>query len=94
VMGMTQNKAYIAYTYGESISGIILNVLMIISGVGLLRMSQWGACELFCVSVGGNETCWSQLRAWAGSRSSKMMAKWFNASLQFRIGIVHFLDAS
>ena len=23
-----------------------------------------------------------------------MMAKWFNACLQFRIGIVHFLDAS
>jgi hypothetical protein len=44
-MGITQNKTYIAYTYGESISGIILNVLMIISGVGLLRMSQW-ACTL------------------------------------------------
>jgi hypothetical protein len=34
----------------------------------------------------------AQLRA--GSRFSKMIAKWFNASLQFRIGIVHFLDAS
>jgi hypothetical protein len=44
-MGLTHNKTYIAYTYVESISSIILNVLMIISGVGLLRLSQW-ACTL------------------------------------------------
>ena len=30
----------------------------------------------------------------SGIRSSNMMAKWFNADFQLRIGIVHFFDAS
>ena len=29
-----------------------------------------------------------------GKRSSKRIAKWFNAAFQLRMGIVHFLDAS
>jgi hypothetical protein len=30
------------YTFSELISGMILNVLMVISGVGLLRLAEWG----------------------------------------------------
>jgi len=41
-MGMTQNPRIVAYTYVESIAGILLNVLMLISGVALVRMSDWG----------------------------------------------------
>ena len=41
-MGMAQNPRIVAYTYVESIAGILLNLLMVIAGVGLLRMSDWG----------------------------------------------------
>jgi hypothetical protein len=41
-MGMAQNPRIVAYTYVESIAGILLNVLMLISGIALLRMSDWG----------------------------------------------------
>jgi hypothetical protein len=41
-MGMSKNKRIVIYTYVENIAGILLNLLMIISGVGLMRMSDWG----------------------------------------------------
>lgn len=44
-MSMTQNPRIRAYTYAESITGIVFNVFMIISGVGLLWRAPW-ACRL------------------------------------------------
>ena len=41
-MGMAQDPRIVRYTYVEGIAGIILNVLMVISGVALLRMADWG----------------------------------------------------
>ena len=52
------------------------------------------ACKFFLCQRLWERVLLAQLRAGAGSRFSKMMAKWFSASLHFRIGIVHFLGAS
>lgn len=41
-MGMANDRRIIIYTYAETITGILLNVLMVISGAGLLRISEWG----------------------------------------------------
>jgi predicted Holliday junction resolvase-like endonuclease len=41
-MGMASNPRIRAYSAVESTAGIILNLLMITSGIGLLRMSEWG----------------------------------------------------
>ena len=40
-MGLSTDKRMVVYTVVEAIAGIILNVLMVISGVGLLRISEW-----------------------------------------------------
>jgi hypothetical protein len=40
-MGMASDKRLVAYNYVESITGTLLNVLMIISGFGLLRLAEW-----------------------------------------------------
>ena len=52
------------------------------------------ACKSFCVNADGNRFCLDQFLPRAGSRFSKMIAKWFGASLHLGIGSVHFLDAS
>jgi Zn-dependent membrane protease YugP len=41
-MGIASNPRIVAYTYVEAAAGILLNVLMLIAGVGLVRMSDWG----------------------------------------------------
>jgi hypothetical protein len=41
-MGMAWDKRIVGYTYAEGITGILLNVLMIVAGVALLRMADWG----------------------------------------------------
>ena len=40
-MGLSTDKRMVVYTVVEAIAGIILNVLMVVSGVGLLRTSEW-----------------------------------------------------
>jgi len=49
---------------------------------------------IFSCQRGWEQRLQNQFRACAHSRFSKMMVKWFNASLHFGIGSVHFLDAS
>ena len=41
-MAMANNPRIVAYSYAENTAGILLNVLMVISGVGLMRLSEWG----------------------------------------------------
>ena len=61
--------------------------------LGLTRETA-GPVSLLC-QRGWERSLRAQVgRAGVGSRFSKLMAKWFNAPLRFRIGIVHFLDAS
>jgi hypothetical protein len=41
-VGMASDKRLLAISYTSEITGVILNILMVISGVALLRMSDWG----------------------------------------------------
>jgi hypothetical protein len=41
-MGLSGDKRMVAYSAVEGTAGFILNVLMVISGIGLLRMAEWG----------------------------------------------------
>jgi hypothetical protein len=41
-MGLARDKRMLAISYTSEITGAILNVLMVISGVALLRLSDWG----------------------------------------------------
>jgi hypothetical protein len=47
----------LAYTYTEMITGIILNVLMVVSGVGLLMLAEWA--RRLAVAVG-----WLKILRW------------------------------
>jgi predicted Holliday junction resolvase-like endonuclease len=41
-MGVANDPRIVIYGIVETIGGIVLNVLMIASGIGLLRMAEWG----------------------------------------------------
>jgi hypothetical protein len=41
-VNISSDKRIVKYTAVEATSGIILNVMMLISGIGLLRMAEWG----------------------------------------------------
>jgi hypothetical protein len=57
-VSISSDKRIVLYTYVESIAGILLNVLMVIAGVGLLRMSEWGRRLALGVA-------WLKLLRWA-----------------------------
>jgi hypothetical protein len=42
VTDMMKDPAYLAYMSGDLISGLVLNVAMLISGIGLLQLREWG----------------------------------------------------
>ncbi len=53
-MGMAQDPRIVRYTYVEGIAGVLLNLLMVISGVALLRMADWGrrlALGVACLKI-------------------------------------------
>jgi hypothetical protein len=50
-------------------------------------------CKFFCVKAVGHLGC-GQFPLRVGRRLSNLIAKWFSASFQPLIGIVHFFDAS
>jgi len=55
---ISTDKRITAYTYTESITGMLLNVLMVISGVGLLRLAEWGRRLALTVA-------WLKILRWA-----------------------------
>jgi hypothetical protein len=42
VTDMMKNPAYQAYQWGDMISGLVLNVAMLVSGIGLVQLREWG----------------------------------------------------
>lgn len=41
-LNMMSDPVVIRYTWGDYISGLVLNVAMIVSGIGLVRLKPWG----------------------------------------------------
>lgn len=58
-INMSTDREMVIYTAVEGGVGIILNVLMVIAGVGLLRLSEWGRK----LSLG---IAWAKIARWIG----------------------------
>jgi len=58
------------------------------------KIYHWGGPVRIFVSAGRLGLCIVGYPLTSGMRSSNMIAKWFRAAFQLRIGIFHFFDAS